>query len=117
MKALERFLRPEFLGRVDEVIVFNSLSVEDYCRISDLLLGELVEPLMDKGITFSWTDEVSRYIAEKSHGGQRGARDLRNNIRKEIEDAIASIIVENADNNLSTISVDIDDGKVKVTAV
>ena len=117
IKGLEDFLRPEFLGRVDEVIVFNSLSVEDYCRISDLLLGELVEPLMDKGITFSWTDEVSRYIAEKSHGGQRGARDLRNNIRKEIEDAIASIIVENADNNLSTISVDIDDGKVKVTAV
>ena len=117
IKGLEDFLRPEFLGRVDEVIVFNSLSVEDYCKISDLLLGELVEPLMDKGITFSWTDEVSRYIAEKSHGGQRGARDLRNNIRKEIEDAIASIIVENADNNLSTISVDIDDGKVKVTAV
>lgn len=117
IKGLEQFLRPEFIGRVDEIIVFNALSVEDYKKISELMLKELVEPLMDKGITFNWTDSVLAKLAEKSHGGQRGARDLRNNVRREIEDAIATLIVDHADGGISVINADVIDDKINVTAI
>lgn len=112
MKALSDFLRPEFLGRVDEIAVFNSLTVEDYEKISVLLLDELVASLKEKDIDFRYTAEVPTYLAKKGHGGARGARDLRNLIRKEIEDEIANIIIDNADQTLSGIAAEIKDEKV-----
>ena len=112
MKALGEFLRPEFLGRVDEIAVFNSLTVEDYEKISVLLLDELVESLKEKDITFKYTAEVPAYLAKKGHGGARGARDLRNLIRKEIEDEIANIIIDNADSGVSAIAAEIKDEKI-----
>lgn len=112
MKALSDFLRPEFLGRVDEVAVFNSLTVEDYEKISVLLLDELVSSLKEKDIDFKYTAEVPKYLASKGHGGARGARDLRNLIRKEIEDEIANIIIDSADVSLSAIAAQVKDDKL-----
>ncbi|MBQ7296084.1 MAG: AAA family ATPase [Clostridia bacterium] len=112
MKALSDFLRPEFLGRVDEIAVFNNLTVEDYEKISALLLDELVASLKEKDITFKYTDDVPVYLAKKGHGGARGARDLRNLIRKEIEDEIANIIIDNADSSVSAIAAEMKEEKL-----
>ena len=114
MKALSDFLRPEFIGRVDEVAVFNALTKADYEKISVLLLTELQQSLEEKPLRFAWTDDVPRYLAEKAEGGARGARDLRNLIRKEIEDGIASIIIDHAEENVSAISAEVADGKIEL---
>ena len=114
MKALSDFLRPEFIGRVDEVAVFNALTKEDYEKIAVLLLTELKESLEEKPLRLSWTDDVPRYLAEKAEGGSRGARDLRNLIRKEIEDGVASIIIDHAEENVSAISAEVEDGKIEL---
>ncbi len=85
LKALREFLRPEFLGRVDEIVVFNDLDEEAFKKIAVLMLDEFKEPLRDKGITFTYTDEAVAELAKDSVGGTRGARDLRNNIRRKVE--------------------------------
>ena len=105
MKALSDFLRPEFIGRVDEVVVFRALSEADYERIAVLMLSELVDPLKEKGIHFTWEDGVPAILAKKAFGGERGARDLRNLIRRRVEDQIASLMVERCDDPVSSISV------------
>ncbi len=108
MKALSDFLRPEFISRVDEVVYFCPLTRDDFAKIADLMLGELVEPLKERGIDFTWTPAASASLAEKAYGGKRGARDLRNAVRRNVEDGIASILVENTDNPPGRISVDTD---------
>lgn len=117
MKALSDFLRPEFIGRVDEVAVFNSLTVDDYRKISELLLSELKGSLSEKAIDFKWTADVNDYLASKSEGGSRGARDLRTLIRKEIEDGIANIIIDNADSPVSAIAVEVSDDKLVLSHI
>ncbi len=117
MKALADFLRPEFIGRVDEIAIFNALTVEDYEKIAELLLTELKGSLKEKDITFKWTEEVSKYLAEKSHGGQRGARDLRNLIRKKIEDGVANIIIDNADSVVTGIAAEVTDGEIALSHI
>ena len=117
MKALSDFLRPEFIGRVDEVAVFNSLTNEDYVKIADLLLSELKDSLEEKFIDFKWNGEVKKYLADKAEGGSRGARDLRNLIRKEIEDEIANIIIDNADSVVTAIAAEIKEDKLVLTHI
>ena len=112
MKALSDFLRPEFLGRVDEIAVFNALGEEDYQKISVLLLDELKGSLKEKPIELTWSEAVPKYLASKAVGGKRGARDLRNIIRKEVEDKIASIIIDNSEVGVSAITIDEKDGKL-----
>lgn len=114
MKVLREFLRPEFIGRVDEVVVFRPLTQEDFEKIAVLMLSELEEPLRDKDISFSYTDEAVKLIAEKSVGGTRGARDLRNFIRRNVEDKIASMIVDSVDNPIHSVTVDVDNGELSV---
>ena len=94
MQSLSEFLRPEFLGRVDEIVVFNQLTAQDFVSIAALMLGELKEPLSDKGITLLWEQQALELLAKKAHGKQGGARDLRRLIRKEVEDKICSLLVE-----------------------
>ena len=72
MKALKEFLRPEFISRVDEVVIFGELSLADYERIAALMLSELTGPLKEKGIDFSWDQATEHWLAEHSHGGERG---------------------------------------------
>ena len=105
LKALNEFLRPEFIGRVDEVVVFNDLSFDDYKRIAVLMLNEFVDPLADKGITFTWDDEAVSAIARKSVDGPRGARDLRNVIRRSVEDVITEKIVKSTDEPVKAVAI------------
>ena len=108
MKALNEFLRPEFIGRVDEVVVFNDLSQEDYERIAVLMLTELVDPLKDKGISFTWDDAAVSAVARLSVDGPRGARDLRNTIRRNVEDVITEKIVHSSDCPIKTVNLTAD---------
>ena len=112
MQSLSEFLRPEFLGRVDEIVIFNQLTEEDFVKIAALMLGELKEPLADKGITLAWEDEALRLLAHEAHGKQGGARDLRRLIRKEVEDKICSLLVDRYQNQPAGISVGAQDGKI-----
>lgn len=112
MKALSEFLRPEFLSRLDEIIVFRNLTEDDFVNISKLMLNEYIDSLNEKGIAFSYDDNLCRHLSKKAYGGQSGARDLRNLIRKEVEDKIASAIVESADGILTSINVTANDNGV-----
>ena len=94
MRALNSFLRPEFLARVDEIVVFDPLSEETLADIAQLMLSEYVKPMQQKGIEFTWDKELLSLIVKKAQGGKFGARDIRRVIRKEVEDRIAEIIVE-----------------------
>lgn len=112
MKALREFLRPEFLGRVDEIVVFNDLDEEAFKNIAVLMLDEFKAPLADKGIEFTYTQAAVDELAKQSVGGTRGARDLRNNIRRKVEDKIAQAIIDNIDTPLTSITVDVADGDI-----
>ncbi len=114
MKALKEFLRPEFLGRVDEIVTFNTLGKEELVKIAEVLLGELKSPLKDKGIDLVVGDGVYEIIADLSEDGGRGARDIRRTIRKEVEDKIANILIDNAGALVNEITVTAVDGKISV---
>ena len=96
IKGLREFLRPEFIGRIDEIVVFKQLSKEDYAKIAGLMLDEMKEPLSEKNIELNYDENALKAIAEKSHGKTDGARDIRRVIRQNIEDKIANIIIEHA---------------------
>ena len=117
MKALSDFLRPEFLSRIDEVIVFRPLDVEDYKKIAALMLGEYVDALKEKGISLTYSEEVCGYLAEKSIHGQSGARDLRNNIRRMVEDKLAMLLVEKGEGALTGVSLSIQDDELKLSYI
>ena len=114
MKALSEFLRPEFLSRIDEVIVFRPLDVDDYTQIAKLLMEEYVGSLKERGITFTYDDKAARWLAEHSIGGKSGARDLRNLIRREVEDRLASAIVNQGDGALSAVAITADETGLKM---
>jgi ATP-dependent Clp protease ATP-binding subunit ClpA len=114
MKALKDFLRPEFLGRVDEIVVFNDLALPEYEKIAEILINELKEPLHEKGITLEVGEGVAKLIAAQSDDGVRGARELRRTLRKEVEDQIANIIIASADSPVEVITLTADTDKIKV---
>ncbi len=117
LKALSEFLRPEFLARVDEVICFNTLGVEEYKGIARLLLGEYVDSLKEKGIIFRYDDSAVSYLAEKSVGGKSGARDLRNLIRREVEDKITDEIVNRGEGSFAGVGLSMKDGKLELAVL
>ena len=108
VKALGDFLRPEFIGRVDEVVFFRPLSRADFVAIARLMLEELVEPLSQRGIAFSWTDGALEALADAAHGGKRGARDLRNVIRRQVENVLSAEIVARYEVPPSAVTVEAD---------
>ena len=93
MKALRDFLRPEFLGRIDEIVVFNPLTEENFAGIAGLMLDEMKSPLEEKHISLRYTDEALKTIAHKAYGQKLGARDIRRVIRNEVEDKIAELLI------------------------
>ncbi len=109
MKALERFLRPEFLGRVDEVVVFNKLTFDNFEKIASIMLHELEDGLKDKGIELNVEPSVPVYIAKKAYGSKKNARGLRDVVRREVEDALASAIVYNQDVDIKSFTVSAND--------
>ncbi len=108
MKALGEFLRPEFLGRVDEVVVFRSLDEGDFAEIAGLMLRELKDALEEKGISLQYNREVQQWIAHKAFGQQSGARDLRRVIRKEVEDPLCMLLVDQAQTPPTMIQLAVD---------
>ena len=108
LKALEGFLRPEFIARVDEIVVFNPLSSESLSKIAAIMLDELKDSLKERLIEFSCDESVCRYLSDKCGGGKRGARELRNIIRREIENRAVDIIVERGEGNLKKLTVTAD---------
>ncbi len=114
MKALSEFLRPEFLSRVDEVIVFRALTQDDYEKIAALMMDEYVTSLKDRGILLTYDEKATKWLAQKSFGGKSGARDLRNTIRREVEDRIATALIDHADHGISGIAVTEKDGKIEL---
>lgn len=109
MKALERFLRPEFLGRVDEIIIFNNLSFDTFEKIAKLMLDELVPSLKDKGIELSYDDSVPVYLAKSAYGSKKNARGLRDAIRREVEEKLANAIVFNQEEEIKSIHLSADE--------
>ena len=117
MKALSEFLRPEFLARIDEIIVFRELSQDDFKKIAVLMLDEYVPVLKEKHIDFTYDDSACEVLAEKAYGGNSGARDLRNLIRREVEDKIAQSMIDFKDGVLSAIHLSVEDGNLVVKAI
>ncbi|MGN0524904.1 ATP-dependent Clp protease ATP-binding subunit [Eubacterium sp.] len=105
MKALERFLRPEFLGRVDEIVIFNKLTFDNFEKIAKIMLDELVPSLKDKGIDLSYDDSVPVYLAKKAYGSKKNARGLRDAVRRDVEEKIANAIVFNQNTVIKSISL------------
>jgi ATP-dependent Clp protease ATP-binding subunit ClpA len=103
IKALEEFLRPEFIARVDEIVVFSPLSRDTLIKISALMLDELKSALSEKLIEFSYDNKLCEYLADKCDGGKRGARELRNIIRRELESLVVDIIVANGEGSIKSI--------------
>ena len=115
-KALSQFLRPEFLGRIDEIVTFRQLDEKDYEKIAALMLQELVEPMKEKGITFGWDEAVLALIAKEAYGNKSGARDLRRVIRRQVEDPICTLLVEQIDGQVALIKAIDKDGKIEIVS-
>lgn len=104
LKALESFLRPEFIARVDEIVVFSPLTPESLAKIAELMLTELKDSLSERLIDFNFDNSVCTYLAEKCGNGKRGARELRNTIRREIENKLVDIIVDNGEGSIKALN-------------
>ncbi len=117
MKALQQFLRPEFINRVDEIVYFNKLTEENFQPIARLMLDELTASLREKGLTFSYDDALVRYLVGKSYSAAYGARNLRRTIQKEVEDALALEIIGSYDHPVTQLSATEEDGKVVIRAL
>lgn len=117
MKALKEFLRPEFLSRIDEIVLFRPLEQTDYEKIAALMLEEYVGSLKEKGIELKYEEAACVLLAEKSIHGSSGARDLRNNIRRMVEDKIATLLVERGEGALAGIAVSAKDGEIVIEAL
>ncbi|MBC8609805.1 ATP-dependent Clp protease ATP-binding subunit ClpC [uncultured Ruminococcus sp.] len=114
MKALGEFLRPEFLGRVDEIIVFHALTEENLKQITGLMLDELKEPLSDKGISFRYDDSALKAVTTLAEGGKFAARDLRKVIRREVEDKVANLLIEHFEHPPKVLSLSADSDNLKL---
>ena len=114
MKALNEFLRPEFINRVDEVICFNQLTEENFRGIAVLMLNEVKDVLKEKNLSLSWDESLVDYLVAKGYSVTYGARNLRRLIQKEIEDEIAAALIEKRGTGVSSVSLSAQDGKVEV---
>ena len=117
MKALGDFLRPEFINRVDEIICFNRLDEKDFTAIARIMLDELAASLKEKGFTFTYDDEVAEHLAGKSYSLTYGARNLRRTIQKELEDVIATRIINSYDHPVTQLRAVMKDGAVDLLSL
>ena len=114
MKALQQFLRPEFINRVDAVITFNRLSEENFQSIARIMLGELQTSLKEKGITFTYDDALVAFLTHQSYSRTYGARNLRRTIQKELEDPMATRIIDSYENPVTQIKATVENGEIKL---
>ena len=113
-KALSAFLRPEFINRVDEIITFRSLDVNDFGKIAHIMLSQLAEVLSERGITLEYDDEVALCVANGSFSEKYGARNMRRYIQKHIEDKLAEQIISDHSGSLSVAKLSVKDGEISV---
>ncbi|MBQ8310579.1 MAG: ATP-dependent Clp protease ATP-binding subunit [Clostridia bacterium] len=116
-KALESFLRPEFINRVDEIITFRQLDTSDFVRIADILLGELKLSLAEKSISLTYTDAALSLIAEHSYSRKFGARNMRRYIQKEVEDRLAELIIADYAHAFSVAKIDASENTLTVSCM
>ncbi len=116
MKALQEFLRPEFINRVDEIITFNHLTEENFAGIADIMLKELQKSLESRGLALTWKDEVRQLLVKKAFSVTYGARNLRRTIQKELEDPISEIIIDSFEKPVSKITVSVKNDAFSVSA-
>ena len=114
MKALQGFLRPEFLNRVDEIITFNHLTEGNFLGIADIMLKELQESLSTRGLTLSWDDDLRQLLVKKAYSVTYGARNLRRTIQKELEDPISEAIIDSFEHPISAIRIRVEGETVKL---
>ena len=114
MKALEGFLRPEFINRVDEIVVFNRLNKDNFKAITEIMLGDLQGVLAEKGIGFEYDKALVDYLAEKGYSDKYGARNLRRLIQSEVEDKLAEVIVASYRDSIKKLSAKIENGTVVI---
>ena len=117
MKALQQFLRPEFLNRVDEVICFNQLSEENFRAIAQIMLKELQDVLKEKDLDFTWDEAVLDQLVKDSYSAAYGARNLRRHIQKALEDPIATKIIDSYLSPIHALKAVVEDGKILITAL
>ena len=115
-KALSSFLRPEFINRVDEIVIFKSLTRENFKSIARIMLNDLGGVLAEKGISFEYTDDVAALVAEKSYSVKYGARNMRRFIQREVEDRLAEIMISDYDRKISRVTVAVSEGKFDINA-
>lgn len=113
-KALSEFLRPEFINRIDEVIVFRALKLEDFKRIVNIMIGDLANVLEEKGVKFTCSEAACGFIASESYSEKYGARNMRRYIQRNVEDEIAAKFIDEYDTAIFEISVDCDENEKKL---
>ncbi len=114
-RALSKFLRPEFLNRVDEIITFRQLSKEDFVKIADIMLNDLKKSLAEKSVSLAWSEDAAKLVAENSYSQKYGARNMRRYIQDNVEDVIADEIISHYDSPITIVSIEVDNGKLKFT--
>ena len=114
MKALQDFLRPEFINRVDEIVYFNQLTEEHFAGIAHIMLDELQKSLADKGYRFTYDEALVSYLVKKSYSATYGARNLRRTIQKELEDTMAARIIDAFEHPITQIKATVEDDQVKL---
>lgn len=117
MKALQEFLRPEFINRVDEIICFNQLTEENFRGIAAIMLGELKDNLREHGIHLMWDDSILDYLVRQSYSVTYGARNLRRTIQQKIEDGIAERMIDSYDHPISQIKLIAREDTVEILAL
>ena len=114
MKALQDFLRPEFINRVDEIVYFNQLTEEHFAGIAHIMLDELQTSLADKGYRFTYDEALVSYLVKKSYSATYGARNLRRTIQKELEDTMAARIIDAFEHPITQIRATVENDQVKL---
>ena len=117
MQALQQFLRPEFINRVDDIICFNHLTEENFKAIARIMLDELTRTLADKGLTFVYGDDLLDYLTKKSYSQTYGARNLRRLIQRELEDAIATRIIDSYMSPITHLQAVVENDKLELVAL
>ena len=117
VKALNDFLRPEFINRVDEIIYFHRLTEENIRAIASLMLEDLRTAMAERGTVLTWDESVITYLAEKGYSAAYGARNLQRLIQKDVEDAIATEIIDHLKGAAKTVGLTVQDGKIVVLAI
>ena len=116
-KALSKFLRPEFLNRIDEIITFRHLDKSDFAKIAQIMLRQLTDHLIEKGIRLTYTEEALALIAEESYSEKYGARNMRRYIERNVEDAIANIIIDSMPSKIYAIAITVSGEKIKIDSI